>query len=84
MTVVPTYERLIKAGGKNIHFTFWDHICDLHGLFRDSEGKPYEYIGHFAWIPMLNDDCKTDYNGKPVTIDGKEVTLLEWLSHQKK
>ena len=83
-TVVPTYERLVKAGNKNAHFTFWDKIEDIHEGFVDAEGKPFEYIGHFAWIPMLNDDCKVDYDGKPVVVDGKEVTLLEWLSLQHK
>lgn len=83
-TVVPTYQRLLRAGAKNVHFTFWDRIVDLHEGFRDREGKPLEYMGHFAWIPMLNDDCRLDYDGSPVTIDGEEVTLLSWLSRQKR
>lgn len=67
-----------------VHFTYWDKIEDIHEGFRDAEGKPYEYIAHFAWIPVLNDDCRVDYNGRPVVADGKEVGLLEWLSMQKK
>lgn len=82
VTVVPTYKRLIKAGGKNVHFTFWDKIEDIHEGFVDEEGKAYEYMGHFAWIPMLNDDCKVDYDGKPVVWGDEEVSLLEWLSKQ--
>ena len=83
-TVEPTYKRLIAAGARNVHFTFWDNITDIHEGFVDKEGKPFEYIGHFAWIPMLNDDCKLDYDGRPVTIDGQPVTLLQWLAKQKK
>ena len=83
-TVVPTYKRLIAAGAKDTHFTFWDKIEDIHEGFTDAEGKPFEYIGHFAWIPMLNDDCRVDYDGKPVVKDGREVSLLEWLAAQKK
>jgi len=83
-TVEPTYKRLLAAGAKNVHFTFWDKITDIHEGFVDQEGKPFEYIGHFAWIPMLNDDCKVDYDGTPVTVDGQEVTLLQWLAKQKK
>lgn len=83
-TVIPTYKRLIAAGAGNVHFTYWDKIEDIHEGFRDAEGKPYEYIAHFAWIPVLNDDCRVDYNGRPVVADGKEVGLLEWLSMQKK
>lgn len=82
--VVPTYERLMAAGAKNVHFTFWDKICDIHDGFVDEKGEPYEYFGHAAWIPMLNDDCRVDYDGSPVVCDGKEVSLLEWLALQKR
>lgn len=83
-TVVPTYKRLIAAGAPDVHFTFWDCVKDIHEGFKDAEGNPYEYFGHFTWIPMLNDDCKLDYDGKPVCKNGKEVTLLEWLAMQKR
>lgn len=82
--VVKTYERLMAAGAQDVHFTFWDKICDIHEGFVDEKGEPYEYFGHAAWIPMLNDDCKTDYDGSPVVYGGREVTLLEWLSLHKK
>ena len=81
--VLPTYNRLMAAGAKNVHFTFWDKIVDIHEGFKNDNGEPFEYLGHFAWIPMLNDDCKVDFDGKPVVVDGKEVTLLEWLAKQK-
>ena len=79
-----TYKRLIAAGAENVHFTFWDKIVDIHEGFLDADGKPFEYIGHFAWIPMLNDDCKADYDGQAVTWEGREVSLLEWLAKQRK
>ena len=82
--VLPTYDRLMKAGAKNVHFTYWDKIMDLHMGFKDENGNPYEYMGHFAWIPMLNDDCKVDFDKKPVVVDGREVTLMDWLALQKK
>ena len=81
---VPTYQRLMAAGAKNVHFTYWDKIIDVHEGFVDPEGKPYEYMGHFAWIPMLNDDCRVDFDGKPVVWDGREVSLLDWLAGQRK
>lgn len=81
---VLTYKRLIEAGAKDVHFTYWDKICDIHEGFLDENGKPYEYFGHAAWIPMLNDDCKVDFDGSPVIYDGREVSLLEWLSLHKK
>lgn len=82
--VVPTYERIMAAGAKNCHFTFWDRILDLHGLFRNEKGEPWEYMGHFAWIPVFNNDCRLDYDGKPVTVDGRETAILDWLAAQRK
>ena len=82
--VLPTYHRLMAAGAKNVHFTFWDKIVDLHAGFKNEKGEPWEYMGHFAWIPMLNDDCRTDFDGQPVTAEGREVTLIEWLGLQKR
>jgi predicted peptidase len=81
---VPTYKRLIAAGAKNCHMTYWDKIVDLHAGFKNEKGEPYEYLGHFAWIPVFNDDCRLDFDGKPVTIGGREVTLMDWLAAQTK
>lgn len=83
-TAVPTYRRLVRAGAKNVHFTFFDNVVDRRGRFKDKDGKPYEYNGHFSWIHVLNDDCRHDFDGKPVVADGREVTLFEWLALQKK
>lgn len=82
--VLPTYRRLMKAGAKNVHFTFWDGIYDMHGLFQDKDGKPYHYLGHFAWIPVFNNDCRLDFDGKPVMQDGRELSLFDWLALQKR
>ncbi len=82
VTVVPTYERLIKAGANNVHFSFFDKVVDTSGLFKDADGNPYEYFGHGSWIYMLNDECINDYNDQPVQVDGKPVTLLQWMALQ--
>jgi hypothetical protein len=77
-------ERLMAAGAENCHFTFWDRLMDLHGLFKNEKGEPWEYMGHFAWIPVFNNDCRLDYDGKPVTVDGRETAILDWLAAQRK
>lgn len=82
-TAVPTYERLMKAGAANVHFSYFDKVVDLHGLFTDEQGEPYTYPGHFSWVYALNDDCRLDYDGKPVMADGKEVSLMAWLARQR-
>ena len=32
---------------------------------------------------MLNNECRLDFDGSPVTIDGKPVTIVEWLAAQR-
>lgn len=82
--VVPTYKRLVAAGNPDVHFTYWDTIEDLSGLYKMPDGTPFRYVGHWSWIHMLNNDCKADFDGKPVLVDGKPVTIVEWIaSHQK-
>lgn len=81
--VVPTYKRLIAAGGKNIHFTFWDHITDQTGLYFNEDGTPYAYSGHWSWIPMLNNQCTVDFDGNPVVYDGKPMAIIDWIAAQR-
>ena len=66
------------------HFTYWDKVLDHTGTQKNADGTPFEYIGHWSWIPMLNDECVLDYDGKPVMTDGKETPILEWMAAQKK
>lgn len=83
-TVLPTYQRLKQAGAPQVYLSYFDEVIDLHGVFTDENGEPYRYHDHFSWIYALNDDCRLDYDGKPVVVDGKEVTLMEWLALQRK
>lgn len=82
--VLPTYHRLIAAGAENCHLTYWDKIVDIHAGFRQENGEAWEYLGHFAWIPVFNDDCRLDYDEQPVKWEGEEVSLMDWLARQKK
>lgn len=69
----PTYERLIKAGAKNVYYTLFDDVRDTSGLYKNPDGTPYEYDGHFSWIYVFNNECKE-------TINGKTTTIMEWLA----
>ena len=77
--VVPTYLRL-KEAGADTHLTLWDRVLDQTGLYKNEDGTPYEYIGHWSWIPMLNNENRLDYDGSEVKVDGKAVTICEWLA----
>lgn len=81
--VVPTYKRLIAAGGKNIHFTYWEHITDQTGLYFNEDGTPYTYMGHWSWIPMLNNHCTLDFDGEPVMCHGKPAAIIDWIAAQR-
>ncbi len=73
--VVPTYDRLAKAGANNIHLSLFDNVVDTSGLYKKADGTPYEYDGHWSWIYV--------FNNKPTdTINGKPITIMEWLSSQ--
>ncbi|MCR5102436.1 MAG: prolyl oligopeptidase family serine peptidase [Butyrivibrio sp.] len=80
---VPTYKRLCGLDAE-VHLTLFDNVCDKTGLYFKEDGSPFEYSGHWSWIPMLNNECRTDYDGTLVKYNGKEVTILEWLAAHKK
>ena len=80
-TVLPTYKKLMNVGAKNVHFSFFDYVIDITNQFG---GDSYYYNGHFSWVYSHTNKCQLDYDGKPVTINGKPVTLMGWLASQKR
>ena len=84
-STVPTYERLMAAGAKNVHFTYMTDVHDQTGLYKGKDGLPYQYLGHFSWIPVLDDYPAQDYDGSQATDpDGSPTTVLSWVSQQVK
>lgn len=81
---LPIVRRLKAAGAENVHISLFEHIVDQSGLFKDSEGRPYEYSGHFSWVYAYNDFCMYDLNGTRVLHEGRPVTLWRWLGLQRK
>jgi len=78
-TVVPVYKRLIAAGAKNIHFSFYDHVTDITGFYG---GKNYFYNGHWSWIYSHSNHANFDFDGSPVIYNNRSVTIMEWLAAQ--
>ncbi len=81
ITVVPVFDRLRKAGAKNVHFTYYDRVNDITNLYG---GKGFEYNGHWSWVYLHENLPRTDLDGSPVRINGKPVTIMEWMAAQKK
>ncbi|VBB09496.1 alpha/beta hydrolase fold [Lucifera butyrica] len=75
--VVPTFKRLQDAGAKDVHFSFFDNVHDMTGLYKNADGSPYEYNGHWSWIYVYNDQCAEEINGQ-------QVKLMDWLAAQKR
>lgn len=80
-TVLPVYDKLIRAGAKDVHLTFYDHVVDISGLLG---GEDYHYPGHWSWIYSHANKSQTDFDGSPVKVNGVPVTIMQWLSLQAK
>lgn len=71
------YHRLLDAGNPNVYYTRYDKVFDPSGKYLDSNKKPHEYHGHWSWIYTLDNACSQ-------VIDGKKVSLFQWLAKQSK
>lgn len=80
-TAVPVYERLKQAGAKDVIFSYYDHVTDITGFYG---GKDYRYPGHWSWIYSHANVARTDFDGSSVLVDGRPVSIMEWLATQKK
>ena len=80
-TVLPVYKRLKAAGAADVHLSYYDHVVDITGLVG---GADYRYNGHWSWIYLHANQCRLDFDGRPVTLAGRPVTIMEWLAAQRK
>ncbi len=81
LTVVPVFDRLRKAGAKNVHFTYYDNVIDITNFYG---AKGFQYNGHWSWVYLHENLPRTDLDGSPVRVNGKPVTIMEWMASQKK
>ena len=72
-----TYDRLVKLGAPQVYYSYPRNIHDKSGLYTKKDGSPYGYPGHHSWIYVYN-------NWLIQPVGGKEITLMEWLSRQRK
>ena len=86
--VIPTYQRLINAGGKDIHLSYFTDV-------RGTDGNPSgnNYMGHYSWIYIFRDEVEFDQEDpqnikdpstKPVKdANGNTVNLFDWMESFK-
>ena len=80
ITVIPVYNRLKAAGAKNVFMSLYDHVTDVSGIVG---GENYQYMGHWSWVYLHANKCIKDADGSLVKVNGKPVTIMEWLAAQK-
>ena len=78
-TVLPLYAAL-KAAGADVHCTYFDHVEDLTGRYREPDGSAKKTFNHGVWINQFNDFCRTDLDGRNVLLGGEPVGLWEWCA----
>lgn len=84
ITSVPLYKKLINAGARNVHFTFFDNMDAEAAMFWKNEQFQPHLFDHGVWIKVYNDECQLDFDGSAVICNGKKATLLEWLGCQQR
>lgn len=80
-TVLPLYHALDDAGA-TVHLTYFDHVEDLTGVYREPDGSPKKTFNHGVWINVFNDFCRTELDGTNVMLDGEPVGMWEWAARQ--
>lgn len=80
-TILPVYNKLKEAGAPNVRLTYYNHVVDITGFFG---GEGYHYPGHWSWIYSHANEARRDYDGSLVKLNGKPVTIMEWLAGQSK
>lgn len=82
-TALPLYHKLAEAGA-DVHMTYFDHVEDLTGRYREADGTPKKTFNHGVWIHQFNDFCRTDLDGRNVLVDGEPVSCWEWAAAQRR
>lgn len=83
-TALPSYWHLKRLGAEDVHLTYYDHIEDETGTYHDEDGRPRRYIGHLVWINVYHDTVKTEVDGTNVLVDGRPVTLWQWVGTHRR
>ena len=85
--VIPTYQRLMRAGAQDVHLSYF---TDVRGTDCNPNGN--NYMGHYSWIYIFRDMVEKDQtnpeqietpSAKTVTVDGEAVNLFDWFESMK-
>ncbi|MDO4535584.1 MAG: hypothetical protein Q4B63_07235 [Clostridium perfringens] len=69
----PTIERLKNFGASNLRVHVSESVIDTSGLYKDDDGNPYRYEGHWSWIYFFNNEADCDETG---------ISVWDWIAQQ--
>ena len=83
---IPTFQRIVKAGGKNVWMSMFENVVGI-----DNPGQ--KLFGHFSWCYLFNDAVthsqeQSPYEVKPSNDGGGTVApqghanIFEWMNAQ--
>lgn len=92
---VPLYNSLQNLGADDVQLSYLSRVVDMSGNYTSADGSPYEYPGHWSWIPVYNNELAyIDGDGGqlygPIAEEvssialSEVVTVMEWLAAQSK
>ncbi|QWT17212.1 prolyl oligopeptidase family serine peptidase [Collinsella sp. zg1085] len=82
-TALPLYHALI-AQGSRAHFTYFDRVEDLTGVYREPDGRRKRIFNHGVWIHVYNDFCRTELDGTQVMLNSEPVGIWEWAARLRR
>ncbi|MCF0259642.1 MAG: hypothetical protein HUJ54_07265 [Erysipelotrichaceae bacterium] len=71
----PTVQRLKDAGAKDLQVSTTKDVHDTTGRFKDKDGNPYEYDGHWSWTYFDNNESAANDTG---------VKAWDWIAEKVK
>lgn len=63
----------LRDAGAEVHISLFEDVHDTSGRYSDSDGGPYQYIGHLSWIWFFNNECEDE-----------GLNMWQWLAQQSK
>ena len=83
---IPTFQRIVKAGGKNVWMSMFENVVGI-----DNPGQ--RLMGHFSWCYLFNDavtmsqeqttaDVKPSNNGGGSVAPQGHANIYEWMNAQ--
>jgi hypothetical protein len=64
-------------GAPHVYCSYPRDVHDLSGRYKKRDNTPYVYPGHHSWIYVYN-------NSLIQYINGRDITILEWLAEQRR